>query len=286
MKKSTKILLLIATITVVLGFAIIIATCLTVGKNELRDASKAIIGGADGSTSIYLADLLPEESVFLPENSIKSIEIDVDVAKILITTGENDAFHAKNTKSARILCELDDDGTLHIYDKRQKSWFLDSLFSINEVSAPIGTLVLASSINLESLDIDCDVGMVTIEDVLIETQELEVSVAVGNVEISDIKSYESDINVEVGSAKIEGELLGKNDIKCAVGKLTINVTGNIEDYSYEMQNNIGSITVNGNSSKGFGNLNAFDKNDITQVKKMNHFDLICDIGEIVVKITE
>ena len=274
MKKSTKKQLLIATISVAVGLAIIIITSLVFGMNEFKDISVGIIGGADGPTEVYVTD-----SLLFAENDIKNIEIDIDVSELRITTGDEIGFSATNSNKSQLICELDTDGTLKIYDKRQRKWFAFGGFSDLNDDIPVGILTLPKTFALHKLDIDCDVGFVKIEDISLDVRELDVDVDVGTVELSNIKSSKSDIDVDVGDITIEGELLGKNDFDCSIGSITVKSKGNISDYSFNTKASVGTITVNGKSTSGLAQHSS-------EVKKENHFDLNCDIGDIIVTIGE
>ncbi len=279
MKKGTKIALIIAAITIVLGIIILIATGIQIGNEGFRE----IFITTQNAVNDHIFDddwdndiTFPDENITFPPSSIKNIEIDVDVAKLYINTGDEACFQANNVTGAQIICNLDNDGTLEIYDKHQHRTY--NMFT-GIKKTPTGILTLPKGTTLNELEIDCDVGEIIIDVEDLETLFLETSVQVGVVEITNITSNNSDISVDVGSVKINGTILGMNDMRCAIGEITITTKGQLEDYSYDVSNNLGSITINNNSTSGF-------INNASQSRKRNHFDLHCDLGDIIVEIND
>lgn len=275
MKKGTKIALIIAFTTLAIGIIILVSTGIHIGRQGFRDiyyTTRNVFNEHFFEYDDWDSDIVfPEEAMRFPNNSIKNIEIDLEVAGLYITTGDNIRFEAKNVPGAQIICELENDGTLVIYDKHKENIFN----GIN--NSPTGILTLPNGITLNELEIDCDVGAVKIDVEELETLALDVSVEVGDVEIENIISNNSDISVDVGSIKIDGTLLGYNDMRCAIGQLEISTEGQLADYSYNVSNNLGKININNYSTSGIINRQSSEE-------KRNHFDLHCELGDIKLEI--
>lgn len=79
------------------------------------------------------------------------------------------------------------------------------------------------------------------------------SVGTGEMELKDIIAKDVDVENGVGSAKIEGSITGNNTITCDVGHISLKLNGDKEDYSYDIDSDIGDVEIDGESYHGISN---------------------------------
>ncbi len=269
MKKSTKTGLIIGTIFFSVGLCLVVATVIAgVRPNNVR----YLLASAQNDFPYGEESIVSEEHLSYPSKEIKELDIDIDVAQVFISTGENFTVRAENTEDMYIKSVLEKDGTLEIKDERYKEWF-----ERNPIKHPRVYITIPSNKKFDSIDIETDVGLVEGKALNISTRKLDISSDVGSINLEGIASSETKAEVAVGSINIAGTFEGETHLECAVGSIKLFSTGDINDWSYKAKTTLGSIQINENKMTGLGE-------QTSPSKKNNHFDLQCDLGSIEILV--
>ena len=201
-------------------------------------------------------------TIYLQNNDIEKLNIDVVYTNLIIKTGESLKIETNNSN---IKC-LENNRLLKIEEK-EHNWFWQN----NE-----GDLIIYLPENLEfkEVEIDAGAGKISIEN--LQTQKLDLNLGAGETKIKnltvtkdcEIESGTGVTNIEdslinnmdlklgVGEVNLATLLKGKNDIDAGIGSLNITLQGGKENYKMKAEKGLGQIEIDGNelsSSQTFGN---------------------------------
>ncbi len=269
MTKSTKTALIVSAIFIVFGITLVVATSIAgVRPHNVR----YLLASAQNDFPFGEESIVSEEHITYPEREIKELDIDIDVAQVFISLGEDFTVRAENTEEMYIKSVLDKDGELIIKDERYKEWF-----ERNSIKHPKVYITIPEGMRFNSIDIETDVGAVEAQNINLETKRLDVKTEVGSIEINGITSDETEAEVAVGAIKLQGSFTGNTELSCQLGSIIFNSTGIIENWSYEVETTLGGVKINDNSMAGLGTQSSLSK-------KKNHLDIQCDLGSVEVTI--
>lgn len=111
------------------------------------------------------------------------------------------------------------------------------------------------------------------------TEKSSFDVGAGSMRLNRVDIRNITVDCGVGYISLEGKITGKNEVTCGVGKVKMDLEGDIEGYSYDIQSGIGSVTVNGKNYVGSVDRNA-------KKEALGSFEMECGIGNITLDINE
>ena len=131
------------------------------------------------------------------------------------------------------------------------------------------TIIIYIPENKEFNEIDFDAGAGDISIETLTTKDFSFSIGAGKVEINklnisneaeidggagkvDILSGEIrnlDLDMGIGEFNLNTKLLGNNNIEQGMGKLTIRLTDNMQNYTIKTVKGMGSITIDGEEAQ-------------------------------------
>jgi DUF4097 and DUF4098 domain-containing protein YvlB len=193
---------------------------------------------------------------------VTGLDINNSTGKLVIKPGTEFKVEAEKVTDD-FVAEVENNGTLRISDNDNNVHFL--WFNFNGFNSPNSkiTVYLPEGFVAEEALIETGAGSVTVEglhtDYLmisagagsingrdISANEVKIDGGVGSVSLNHINFNDSDLNCGVGSLNIEGVLTGKSKLDCGVGEVELHLTGNVEDYDFDVDSSIGTVRVNGN----------------------------------------
>lgn len=117
----------------------------------------------------------------------------------------------------------------------------DITFNNIEIETGAGEIQI-EKLTAKNLNLEIGAGKVTIQDLQI-TQKAKIEGGAGKVEINAGKMANLDLDMGVGSFKLASELSGNNKINAGIGKLELNLTDGIDDYTIRAEKGVGSIKI-------------------------------------------
>ena len=81
-------------------------------------------------------------------------------------------------------------------------------------------------------------------------QRTNIDAGVGEVSIQQAEFHDLDLETGVGATTITGSVTGRSRVECGVGETTLNISGNVADYSITADMGIGAISLNGQKISG------------------------------------
>lgn len=115
----------------------------------------------------------------------------------------------------------------------------------------------------------------------IQTEKLEVEMGAGEFESNAlVTAKEADLQIGTGSMIFTDLSAGKTDGECGLGELDLTMTGEQEDYNYDLECGIGNLDVGSDSYSGLGR-----EKSISNTGAGRKIDLECGMGNVSVKFS-
>lgn len=190
------------------------------------------------------------------ENSqIASLKIELAYASLTIKQGEKFAVETNNTSieskqnSNQLVVR---EKNINLYIKRNPRKVVitvpkDTVLDTIKIDAGAGEIQI-EKLACQNLDLEIGAGKMTIQELKV-TQKSKIEGGAGKVEILSGEVNNLDLGIGVGSFKLVTSLTGNNKIEAGVGKLDLNLTDGIENYTIKASKGIGSMTINGKEVK-------------------------------------
>lgn len=184
-----------------------------------------------------------------------SIQVDLSVSDLIInSTNEAKASisytdFSTDKKKVHQTIITNTEGLLTIKDKR-----LSTKFNVNSPPKSQMILNIPSNLTIADLSLNINVGNVTITNQLIENADLKSDV--GDITLLNVASNDIKINCNVGNVKIDSQESQDN-------------------FSYNLNADVGHITINGQSSSSLSNSLSLE-NDTAK----SHLQISTSIGDI------
>lgn len=130
----------------------------------------------------------------------------------------------------------------------------------------------------ESLIMEIGAGRISVED--FTCKEAVISVGAGEIIVENGTAGEMNVEVGMGNFVFEGSVQGDLDADCGMGNVQMKVTGNEKDYNYQIDCDMGNVTVGSHSYSGIGAEQDIDNG------ASSDFDLDCGMGNLEIRFTE
>lgn len=179
--------------------------------------------------------------------------LDVDVVSVNVIIKEGNEFKAE-TNNKYIDCKQKYN---KLYIKERKhNWFsrknnsdlivyVPSNYLFDAISIKSGAgKVSIDNLSSQKLYLDLGAGKVNIDNLKV-LDNTEIEGGAGEIVISNGKLHNLDLNMGVGKLSLTSEVTGNSEIDAGVGKMDLNLIGNIDQYKIKLDKGIGSATIDG-----------------------------------------
>ncbi len=135
-------------------------------------------------------------------------------------------------------------------------------------------------VKLSELDIEMGAGSVYINRE-IQTDKLNVEMGAGEFAgNASVTAKEADLQIGTGSMTFTDLSAEKTNGECGLGELDLTMTGNEEDYNYDLQCGIGNMDVGSDSYSGLGR-----EDHVSNTGADRKMDLQCGMGNVTVSFS-
>lgn len=229
---------------------------------------------------------------------VKSIDMKIEYGEINLVEGDEFSVKADNmldddfeayVKDGSWIIRENDTNDFHIFGfdfsaKQMFRWNGDFTphytitiprdFVAENVIIEIGAGdMLVESVNANQGIFTLGAGRITINELNI-TEKSEYNVGAGEMILENITANNVSVECGVGEVDIEGIISGENYIHSGVGSVNLNLQGNEDDYTYDVNAGIGSVRIGDNSYNNVSNKIINSGNDA------NYLNLDSGIGDI------
>lgn len=218
---------------------------------EAREFSEDYDGEAesydDANDREYTAPQAGQQFSDIRELEIDVTRLDVEILEwdgreILVDTGDMGQDILDDLEISR------EDGELKIELKNKKKW--ENL--VHSGYEPEGTLLIQIPAGQRFREASVMVGEGRLTADHFQAEELKIEVGAGQVYLDSFTADELDLECGAGEADLYGDALKKVKIECGVGTVRYSTAGSREDYDYEVECGIGSVTVGDDTYSGLG----------------------------------
>ena len=238
MKRFTKVALIIAAIVGGIGICCLVgavakgltwrmvADMATDGRFSFGPDELAELGIGDGRNEIK--DTQAKGSVTKVEEAFRSLDVELGAGKVEISYADVEKVEVEQEETPGFRCYVEE-STLHVEGGKK--------FGVNYNNAKI-VIRIPRNYSFAEFELEVDAGEAIVEGIV---------------------ANEASINVDAGKATIEKLDAKKVDGSADAGELYLEVVGKKEDYSYNLECDIGTIRIGGESYTGLGaNSNCSD----------------------------
>lgn len=218
-----------------------------------------------------------------PIEEITNLDIEINYSKLEIKNGDTFKIECNNEK---IYTEKKGN---KIEIKEKNNWF-------NKQETSNITIYIPENKIFERTEIEAGVGEINIDK--LQTNNLTFSIGAGKVQINELEVFEKaeieggagkadiisgelhnlDLEMGLGELNLTTKLIGNNVIEQGIGKLSINLTDNIENYKIRTSKGLGSITIDGNEVQD-GNTYGNGENNIRIEGGMGAIEIVTNSPE-------
>ena len=167
----------------------------------------------------------------------------------------------KTNKTNNLNVKCNQEGSQLTIKDKTKNWFSKG----NDASQII--LYMPENMLWDSVKIDAGAGKINIEE--LNTKELVLNLGAGNTEISRVNVSEKcsidggvgklsilsgtinnlDLDMGIGQTDLVSKITGKSDINSGIGKVSIRLLGDKDNYKFKINKGIGVIDIAGEKMK-------------------------------------
>lgn len=215
-------------------------------------------------------DSLEDVTVNMESTQIDTLKIELEYTNLKIQNGE---VLKVESNSSNISC-TQNNNQLSIKEK-DHNWFSnndaneliiyipeDMLFDNVKMDTGAGEIYI-ERLQTKELDFEMGAGKVEIQNLKV-LNNAKIDGGAGKVEILDGEINNLDLDMGIGESILNTKLNGNNDIDAGVGKLEIDLTDEIENYTIKISKGIGAITIDGKETADntiYGNGETYVKVD-------------------------
>lgn len=114
----------------------------------------------------------------------------------------------------------------------------------------------------------------------LEAQEMDVEIAAGSLTVYSLAVDKCKTELSAGGAYLGGTIREEASVNCAAGRIELQLAGKQDDYSFDSDVGVGTVTIGGRSYGGVASAAVLEgKSGAARI------DLECTAGEIVVGFT-
>ncbi|MDF2542101.1 MAG: hypothetical protein K0S47_1819 [Herbinix sp.] len=259
--------------------------------NDVTNGDNSYNGSTNEDHATYTYDEKYED--------VESLNFEIGYGDITIEEGDEFSIQGKNFYNEEFESYVEDGIWYISQDSSDHGFFgIDIAPEIlfGDYKAPVIVITIPNDVSLKECYLDLGAGRLEAEKLTAETgnfsvgagelvidqlvvlESSEYDVGTGKLEINEMSAQDIYLDCGVGNVNIKGRLTGENTVSCGIGEVVLDLEGNEDEYSYQIDCGIGSVIINNESYHGI----IEQRSDTKELE--NHFDLDCGIGKIELKI--
>lgn len=137
----------------------------------------------------------------------------------------------------------------------------------------------AQGFEAETMNLLVGAGQIRTDGLRAQTADLEIGVGEMIVQGLDVNKL-MEVELGMGNAEISGKATGRIDADCSMGDLTMHLTGSEDDYGFEVDCDMGNVTVGSHHYSSLSSSRSWNSNG------RNQMELDCDMGNLTIIFQE
>ncbi len=202
----------------------------------------------------------------IQNGSVSELNINVNSDNVKIISSDTFKVEGKETK----LNIYEKNGVLSIENKTKLNVFKKSAEEVK--------IYVPEDYVFDKVKLEVGAGKVEVDKLNVKNN-FDLEIGGGTVILNDIKCDKTMI--EVGAGEIKGKVESSDiDIDCGAGDINLEVVGNKEEYSYELDVGVGKLKV------GDIVINGIGKKEIGNESRKNIIKVDCGAGNINIEFSK
>ena len=205
---------------------------------------------------------------------VKSVEFSFGAAEVVIIPGKKFSVETRGIARDNLLCRIDGEKTLVVKNLNKLSGF--NFFNHHDRPGRMVPRILISipeGAKLDRFKAAIGAGNFITKDISVSFEKGHIDVGAGNFVLKKIEGKDLNMRCGMGNLNLEGSIKGISNIDCGMGAIKLNLTGNVEDYSYDAKVGLGDFKFNDEKRSGVCQVYASSR-------KQNHFSVNCGMGSV------
>ena len=202
-------------------------------------------------------------------SQIKSLDIEINAADFVIE--HSDKFSVES--NLIYISVTEKDGVLKIYEdtKNPVSYVdaklklcipADAVFEDVSIKTGAGKLT-AKSLSANTMKLKNGAGQVEFDSLNVDNS-IDIKGGAGEITVKDGTLSNLSLNLGVGELDMTAKLIGESNLKFGVGESDLTLIGSKSDYSFDINNGVGKITIDDASAAFFAN--SLDGENLVKIK--------------------
>jgi len=296
-KKFMKTCAILALILIIVGIAMTATAGVVKGPEVIATAKDYVTQNIDKldsgirfdiETDMNFENSVPvlagEAHQIYSVNDVKNLEVEVGTCELIIGQSKDADIHVIVEGAGNYQGYLSGD-TLCL--KLIRSSEIGATLSTND--GGINLNLDAAACRMELLlpqdfafeDVTLSLGAGTVDATIpFKANDLEIELAAGEVTVSNLEVNQLSAEVGAGALTLSGKIYEAADLQCGMGDLALNLTGNKNDFNYDVEVAAGEVTIGNESFGGIAGEREIDNNASANI------DIECAMGNVEVTFTE
>lgn len=211
-----------------------------------EDFADFVIGDGRNETK----DVQVKGSVTQVEEAFGSLDVELGAGKVEISYADVEKVEVEQEEISGFRCYVEE-STLHVEGGKR--------FGVNNNRAKI-VIRIPRNYSFAEFELEVDAGEATVDGIV---------------------ASEASINVDAGKATVKKLAAKKVDASADAGELYLEVVGKKEDYSYNLECDVGTIQIGEESYTGLG-----AEKKIKNPNAERFLEADCDVGNVQIHFTE
>lgn len=196
-----------------------------------------------------------------------SIDLDVDLGEVTIAAGDGFGVEIECWGKGYEIDHWYSGGTLHIEDTDNGIKVIPDSFGSNI------TVYVPTDVWLESLQVDLDLGSLTLAGLNITYADIDLDLGSLTGEALTVVNH-FEVDADLGEVNLFGDLGEYVDISADLGSVQLGLSRPVSEYCWELEADMGSITVDGKKQ------HANDENEVTGGHGNRTIEVDASLGSI------
>lgn len=300
MKKSTKVLCVIA------GTLMAVGLCLAIIGKCLGGGPSVVQWVLNGELSFGTLDILPwkehanidwneaypicsgtvEKTELRVTQDIQKIDIQIGGARLHLVFSDEEEVCFESEEAVKYQCYAEDnvlyvrsEGSFTVgKNENEIILYMPRDRNYQSVKLEIGAGTVEIEGGLQARVLEAEIGAGTFLARSAEVERLCVEIGAGMATLSDMQAKAAELEVGMGQLIFEGDVSGNMTAECSMGSMEFTMDSEENAHDYEVDCAMGSVTLGSHSYSGIG----LDK-QIVNHEAGSLYELSCSMGEIKMK---
>lgn len=204
-------------------------------------------------------------------NGVKSINVEASALNLHILASETNESSIKvmNWNDSNHVKFYLDHSTLNI--ETPDNWN-------NKWNIPDIRLYIPSE-HFDEIEVDIDAGSIYIQD-LSSVNSLDLHISAGEIQVDHFIANEAEFSCDAGTIDASGYCSKEIGIDCSTGSVALDILEKQDEYNYDVECGLGSVTIGNLSFSGNVEKESHTKNASKEIS------VECGLGEVTVHFTE